>query len=354
MTDIRSLLDPYKFQTQTENILRIPNKWGLTEQLGIFTKRGVSSLSVLVSEESTSVAVIEDKIRGERRPTLSGDSGRTHSFAIGHFPIADAVYPQDLQDRLVQDGRFGGLNKETVANVVAKKLAKIRNSYALTHEIARMQTIVTGQSFAPNGTISYDWYSEFGQTRETVYFELSNTATNTADKVEEVIAYLQDSTYVGIVEDFIAICSPEFFSALIRHPKVEEAFKYYEGNQRPILRERLTASGYDARYREFFWHGVLFIEYRGFAQKTIGGTKEMFIPAGKAYAMPLSKFDEDSFVTYFAPAQKFSDVNTLGQELYAWTYKDTYDEQIMMHGESNFLNVLRRPELILELDMGTA
>jgi hypothetical protein len=58
---------------------------------------------------------------------------------------------------------------------------------------------------------------------------------------------------------------------------------------------------------------------------------------------------QDMFISYFSPANKFSHVNTLGEEVYAFTYRGATDESIVIQTESNQLHLLRRPQAVVRL-----
>jgi Phage major capsid protein E len=57
----------------------------------------------------------------------------------------------------------------------------------------------------------------------------------------------------------------------------------------------------------------------------------------------------DMFKTYFSPANKFSHVNTIGEQAYVFTYKDPKDSEIIIQSEANFLNLVRRPQAVVQL-----
>ena len=42
MTTVRSYVAPYELTDRTKDMLVVPNIWGLTQQLGIFTTEAVS------------------------------------------------------------------------------------------------------------------------------------------------------------------------------------------------------------------------------------------------------------------------------------------------------------------------
>ena len=56
------------------------------------------------------------------------------------------------------------------------------------------------------------------------------------------------------------------------------------------------------------------------------------------------------FVTYFGPGNKFDLVNTLGEEAYLWTFRDPKGGKIEIESESNFINVVRRPQAVVRVN----
>jgi hypothetical protein len=57
----------------------------------------------------------------------------------------------------------------------------------------------------------------------------------------------------------------------------------------------------------------------------------------------------DMFKTYFSPANKFQFVNTLGEQAYVFSYRDPKDSEILLQSEANFLNLIRRPQAVVQL-----
>lgn len=336
----RSYQSAFDVTDYTDNLLLVPNVWGLSQQLGIFQSEGITTDTASVEVISKSYGLLEDRTRGQRSMLNKDHARKIHAFSVPHFPGDDAIYPKDLAGKRA----YGEDGAERLDAVRARKLERIRMSHAATLEAGRMNAIVNGTAYAPNGTVSYNWYSEFGAVRKEVDFILDVGTTDVLAKIEEVVAHIQDNAFTGqVVGEIYALCSPEFFSALISHPKIVDAFKYYTSAQQ-VLRDRLTAQGLDARYREFSYGGVLFIEYRG-GYAGVMGSITRYIPTGDAYFLPAG--GQDDFVTYFAPAQKFDLIGTVGQEAYVFEYADSKGEQITLESETNFLNVLRRPNLVV-------
>jgi len=330
---IRSYDKPFEVVDLTEELNIIPNTWGLINELGIFNPEPVTQHTVVVEAVSGTLSVIPDRIRGEKNNVNKDDNRVIYSFPIPHFPLDDQLTPQDLQGKRA----YGSDTADVAAEVIARKLVRIRRNHSITMEAARAYAITTGAIYAPNGTVADNYYTTFGITRTTVDFVLGTATTDIVGKVEATIAAIQDNIQSGeVVNEVFVLCSPTFFSALINHPKVIDAYKYYTSTQQP-QRDRLGSG----LYRKFYHCGATFIEYRG----SYNGTA--LIPAGDAYAIPMGTMDV--FKTYFSPANKMALVNTLGQEAYVFQYNDTRDEGILLQSESNHLHLVRRPGAIIRL-----
>lgn len=334
MATTRSFSNVFELQDYTPELLLIPNQWGLVNELGLFTSDSVSQHSVTVESTTGTLGIVGDRVRGERN-NVSKDDGRTlYSYAIPHFPLDDAITPQDLQGKRA----YGSPDMaETEAAVMARKLERIRKSHAATLEVARCYALTNGAIYAPNATVSGNYYTDFSITRKEIDFVLGTAGTEVNEKIEEGIAHIQDNILTGeVVTEMIAICSPTFFGKLIKHANIKDAYRYYSSTQEP-LRNRVGTG----LYRRFVHGGVTFIEYRGSYNSTA------LIPSGDAYLVPRGA--GDTFVSYFSPANKMSHVNTLGEEAYAFTYRDPRDEGIVVQTESNHIHLLRRPNAVVRL-----
>lgn len=334
MAQVRSFEKPFELVDYTQELLLVPNKWGLINELGIFRDESVSQHSITVEASEGTLGLVTDQVRGARNTMNKDDTRNLRSFAIPHFPLDDAIKPQDIQGKRA----YGSADMaETEAAVIARKLERIRMNHAVTLEAARAYALTTGAIYAPNGTVAGNFYTDFGVTRKSIDFVLGTTTTDLTAKSEEGIAHIQDNILSGeVVNEIIVLCSPAFFGKLISHASVKEAYKYYTSTQEP-LRQRL-GSGV---YRRFVHGGVTYIEYRG----SYNGTA--LIPAGEAYMLPTGT--NDMFISYFSPANKFTHVNTLGETAYAFTYRDPKDSEITIETESNFLNLVRRPGALVQL-----
>lgn len=333
MSQVRSFDRPFELTDYTEELNMIPNTWGLINDLGIFRKESVAQHSITIESNSGTLGIITDQVRGAKNLVNQDTVRNLRSFPIPHFPLDDYITPQDIQGKRA----YGKADQaETEADVIARKLLRIRNSHAVTLEVARAQALTAGTIYAPNGTVSGNYFTDFGITQKSIDFVLGTGTTEILAKQEEGIAHIQDNVLTGeTVSEVVVLTSPEFFAKLIAHATVKEAYKYYSSTQEP-LRARLGTG----LYRRFVHGGVTYIEYRG----SYNGTR--LIPVGEAYMIPVGT--NDVFISYFSPANKFDFVNTLGEEAYAFTMRDPSGEKITIQTESNNLHLVRRPQVIVK------
>lgn len=334
----RSYTDAFEIVDYTQELMRVPNTWGLFQTLGIFGSEGVTTSTVTIEEINKSFGLITDRVRGERNNVSKDYTRKLHAFNVPYFPLDDAIYPRDIQGKIAYGSRS---EAETLDAVRLRKIERIRMSHASTLEAARAKLMSDGTIYAPNSTVAANFYTDFGITRKEVDFALGTGTTNVIGKCEEVLAHIQDNLFTGeIPERIVGVCSSGFFSSLINHATVKNAYQYYQSESEP-LRKRLGARGVglDGRYRSFDFGGIIFIEYRG----DLGGGALM--TANEARFFPVGAVDV--FQTYFAPAEKFDLVNTIGQEAYLFEYRSQKGDQIELESESSFMNIVRRPGVLV-------
>lgn len=333
MSNARSFTNPFEIVDRTNDINLVPNLWGKLREDGLFAEESVAQNTITFESTTGTIAVIPDQVRGARNNVNKDDNRIIKAFSLTHHPLDDYITPQDVAGKRA----YGSDNVETKDAVLARKLARVRMNHAITLEAARWHTLTTGTQFNPSGTIgSLSFFSDFGVTQKSIDFVLGTAGTEVNEKAEEGISHIQTNIQSGeVASGFTVYCSPEFFGKLIKQAGVKEAYKYYASVQEP-LRER-QGSGL---YRQFRHGGVTYIEVSG----SYNGSRH--IPANEAVMVPTGTLD--CFKTFFGPANKFDLVNTLGEQTYAWTYSDAKGEKIEIASESNFLNLLARPQVVVK------
>lgn len=330
---VRSFANGFEVADWTEEVNVVPNQWGTIGQLGIFSTEPVAEHVVVFEEITKDGALIVDRVRGDRASQGKDANRKLHTFAVPHFPYDDYISPQDIQGKRA----YGKASEvETLEGVRTRKLERIRQNHAWTLEAARAQAICAGTVYAPNGTVVQNWNTEFNVTRLSVDFLLGTAGTEVIEKIEAGIAQIQDNAFGAQFTGTVVLCSPGFFAKLIRHANVKAAYTYYSSTQE-VNRTRL--GGATALHRVFEHGGTKFIEMRD----TYNGTP--LITANEAFMIPTGT--SDVFKTYFSPANRFDLVNTLGEQVYVFETRDLKGTKIEIESESNFVNALLRPAMVV-------
>lgn len=333
----RSYTNAFEVVDYTQELQLIPNSWTLLNDSGLFSEEFVSTNAVTFEEQAMTLGLIGDQYRGAKPQANKDDSRKIRSYPIAHFPIVDAVKPEDVAGK-----RMYGSNDmaETEAAVLARKMERIRRNMDITMEVGRFSLLSTLNLYAPNGTISGNLATDFGITQTSVDFLLGTSTTDVIAKVESVIAAMQDNANTGdVITGVIAYCSPEFFAKLISQARVLEAYRYFSATEGQMI-QRNRAGGTNGLYREFSYGGIRFIEVR----TVLAGQR--LVPAGEAIFVPTGT--TDTFVSYFGPANRLDFVGTVAERSYLWTYRQPKGTGIDIDGEFNVTHICRRPQLIVK------
>ena len=336
----RSFANNFAVQDWTEELAMIPNIRTPLSDLGIFRSEAISQTTVSFEQTFGTLGLIGDVHRGGNVLANQDETRKIHTYKVPYHKVIDYLTQADVQGIRA----YGSADAaETKAAVMERKMIRMKRSALMTEEYAKFYALTQGKIWSPNGTVAHNsFYTDFGVTRKEVAFDLSNAATDVVAKTEEIIAHIQDNSlsgdaYTGVV----ALCSPEFFSALIAQAGVKEAYKFYSSTQEP-LRQRL--GGNTTLYREFTFAGCLFREVRD------GVNGNRFIPANEAYFIPTGT--QDSFISYVAPSAKLDMANTLGENQYLWVYGDPKGEKEEMELEFSHVHLLRRPSAVVRAVKG--
>lgn len=323
--------------TQAINI--VPNDYGRIRELGLFSSEPLTTTTVAVEYNNGTLNLLPTRERGAP-PSLGMPEKRSvRQFGTFHIPHDDFVRADDVQNIIARVGTDGVM--DSVAALVNRKQIVMRRKHAITLEHMRMGAL-RGEILDSDGSSLLNLFNEFGVTQKTVDFVLGTAGTDVKAKAREVVSYMEDNLMGETMTGVHVLASPEWYEKFIGHAKVEEIFKYYDGDNNPLRQ--------DVR-RGFPFHGLTIEEYRGSASYmqengTYGSRR--FIPAGEAIAFPIGT--QDVFSTYWAPADFIDTVNTMGEEIYVRTAVDPeFQRWVKLHSQSNPLPLVKRPALLVKL-----
>ena len=324
----------------TPAVKNVPINYGTFNNMGIFSEEPVSSETVIFEEITESGAVIVDRVRGEKNLTNKGRDRKLHSFLVPHYPQDDYVSPKDLASKSAYESLT---QDQKLQEVVESKTKRLLMNHDWTLNKARAQALFSGTVYAPSGTVSQDWNTEFGVTRTSVDLVLGTAGTEILDKIEQIIVAVQDGMGGnGIFSGIVCPMDSGIFSRFIAHPKVTAAYSFYVANTgNDPMRGRLSANGSPMQMgREFYFGGITFKEVRD----VYNGVK--LATANEGVAVPTGS---DMFKTYFAPAERFGLVNTDGERVYLFQKPDSDNLKIELQSESNHVSALLRPKGVVRV-----
>lgn len=338
---------------RTDSLLRVPNTVGVTNALGLFTNDPRSQKTIEITRKTRKNSLLEDRNWDERNQTIAGRESDSLILKIPHFPADDAITPNDI-DGVVQAGSLGEFAElETVASVRADKMIDLREAHGLTLEAARMQLIVDGTAYAPRGTVSTNFYTEFGitQPEESIDLAAASDPRSDVNAAKKLVRAGLTGGSAGQVRSFVALCSESFFNALIMNAYVTDALKSVNQDQALsiLLGSNSPVNGLDARFESVTMFGVTWINVGAAGYDNADGDFVPFMPEGEARLLPAGV--RDMFRTYYSPANRFSHVNRRAEMSYWWEYMNEKDDMIEIMTEQNFLNALLQPAAVVKLSL---
>lgn len=310
----------------------VPRQYRLITNMDLFTAYHGETTIARVERVDEIVADIPARRRGGERNYVGSEKAQIKNFNIPFFPLDRQITAADVQNFRKY---FTTDAPRTVEDVVARVVKRIRVSHEQLKEKAMVQAIM-GKSWSPQDpTAQYNYFTEWGVTQHTANINFTDVVVDPSDLIEkDARAYIIDNAGDnGNNYNIIVLASRKWFSALIAHPLIMNAYQYYSSTQEP-LRRRLGMGSENANNRMFVHKNVTYIE-------DISG----YIPDGEAYILPQGI--DDMFQIHYAPADDVREANTVAEELYLWYKSSAYLREEKVESETSFLTVNTRPELVV-------
>lgn len=317
----------FEFVDFTSLLEVAPRQNTLITSLNLFDAFYHQSTTALVTRIDETRADIAARQRGGERNFIGREGVIRKSFLIPFFPLDKGFTAQDVQNF----SQYGEPNAPMAAQErVMRTMDRIQRSHAELRERA-MVTAIMGSSYAPEDPNSqYNYYTEWNQTQQTVTVDFTSATVDPATAMETQIrkSIIANAGNGAQSYRIYALCSPEYFQALIDNAFVRTAYQYFAANEN-ILRQRVSG---DLNNRSFTYGGVTFLE-------DISG----YIPANEAFFFPGGI--DGMFEVHYAPADTLNDANTLAKEAYVF-YVENH-RRAHVETESSLLCVNTRPELVI-------
>ena len=322
--------DAFSIIELTRALENIPFKPAILSGAGLFGARGVRQRTVMIESRDGTLSLIPFSERGSAYEQQVPERRDMRAFVCRQFKKQDVLWASEIQG--IRD--FGSETAtQQVQTEVARKMGRLRNDAEATFEFHLFNCIQGVVKDPKDGATVINYYTEFGITPAAeVDFDLDNASPASGalrKRCQALIESVEDSLgglAAGQVQ-LRAECGSAFFADLVAHKEVRETYLN-------------TAAAADLRVRvgeEVSFGGITFRRYRG----GLG----FGVPTDKAYFYPEGV--EGLFEIYYAPADTFETVNTLGLPLYARMIPDRdRDEWVRLEIESNPLPICTRPQVL--------
>jgi hypothetical protein len=311
--------------TLTESLEILPMAYSRIGQLNLFAEEGIPTTVVAIEKQGDKLALIPANTRGTQPESGTQGKRQVRWLSVPHLPKNDTV----LADSVQNVRSFGSDDQlAAVSSIVNSKMAKLKQEHELTHEWHRVGCINGIVLDADGSTQLLNLFTEYG-VAETVVTFVPATVNDIMTKTLTVKRHVEDALSGLPYTRIRALCSPEFFTALVTSSDVKEAYKYF----------RTNFSLEDQR-QGFDFGGIIWEEYN----MKIGSLRG--IPANTARIVVEGV--PGLFQRKNAPADFMETVNTIGKPYYAKMEPLPMDKGMTLHTQSNPLHYCTLPATLIK------
>lgn len=329
--------DAFRLASMLQAVERVETKPGQIGAMGLFASNPIRTEIVSIEERDGTLALIQTSERGAPLEQRTTEKRRMRHFSTKRIAKGDRINASELQ--FVR--QFGA--EQQIMELQAELARRLDGPVGLvadveaTWEHMRLGAL-RGQLLDADGSVIYDWFSEFGITQATeIDFDLDNASPAPGalrkliqDKVVRAMRRkAKGARYSGVG----VLCGDAFFDDLIAHPEVRETYL----NQQEAAELR---GGYEGQ--SFTFAGVTFAEYIGTDDNStvaVASDKCIIFPMGTGNTV---------FETAWSPGEQFAHLGELGQPIYPLVVPDRErDMWVDLEVYSYPLFICKRPELLL-------
>lgn len=319
--------DGFTLSEMTAAINEIPHLPTMLGDDGLFEYAGVSTLTVQVEKQGSTLALVSSKPRGAPGAEVGRLTHALRPFNLVHLPLDDRIMADEVQGVR----QFGTEGTPTPVEMRRQEVMALGvRRFDLTMEYHRVGCLKGQVLDADGATVLHDMFVEFGVTQNVIDFQLDVTTTELRAKCNQAIDAIEDELGGTPWTDLVAYCGRTFWESLITHKAVKETFLAQV--QAAQLRGNPTEM--------LDFGGVKWKKYRGAANgsQMIGTNDAYIVPRGVPQLL----------LGRFGPANYWETVNTPGLPLYAKGIPMANDKGWDIEMQSNPIHLLTRPRAVIK------
>lgn len=317
------------------NVDNIPGRAGDLCFAG--TGEGVAVTSVAIETRAESLALIQTSPRGAPAPQNTQDKPNIRNVTIPHIKEEETIGAAQVQGVRA----FGSSNVlEGVQSVVNRQLVKTARKMDLTLEHHRLGAL-RGIIRDADGSKLLSLFELFGIDEAPDFnFHLTDTTVDVRNTCQAVKRYMVRNAKMALPGNYQihAFCGDGFFDKLISHSSVKDIYKNWAAAAGQL--------GGNFAQSVFPFAGINFENYAGTDDQTddFEGTVGIYPDECRLFLTNVPGM----YVEYYAPADFFDTVNTIGLPRYARTALDTeMSRWVKLHTQTNPLPLCLRPKTLV-------
>jgi hypothetical protein len=326
--------DAFSIVSLTDAINKMPFQPGYLLGSGLFRSAPGRTRTVAIESKAGKLSLIQTVAPGAPPRQADRDRRNVRNFTVPRLYKADKLMATEIAGARA----FGSETEvETMQAEMAVRMNSLLADLLYTYEYHLLGAL-QGNLLDADGSVIYNWFSEWGITAPTDIAFTSGAITAAggmrAFLQESLVRPMLRAAQVGNAPGITvkALCGDQFFDFITNHPDVKETYLNYQA-----AAELRNANAFG----EFFFGGVTFVNYRGSDDTTTIG-----IPSDECQFF-LNGIP-GLFQLALAPIDTFDFVNTLARQFYARTLIDEKrNEFVDLEVESNPLAICTRPETLL-------
>lgn len=349
MPTTRQIDNPNRLIDWTDTVANMDASFGWATNSGLFNVKSTSQDAIMFEKTDFKTILLNPTSRRERNTQKVGArSSELYALPMPYFNVQEHVTRNDLQGH-IQMGTEATAMTEQAA--ISDKLMIVRNAYDMTKEYMGLSAL-KGQTIAPDGTVLADMFSQFGLSQEVIVWPLLTDLDFDVKKACRVLkTKLQKELRTGgVIREVEVVVGTAFFDALVAHPECVEAYRVYSqsSNDRAYyMNGGMTFQQFGVQ-NTFVYQGIRFITYDASfnlpnPDSTYTNVDGIAEDVGHTIIRGVGL--DDLYRVYHGTNNKLSGVNTGGQELYSWSYRDDRDTSIDLELEFSHLYFCTQPQV---------
>ena len=349
--------NPINLNTSIDLLPTINNlqpAYGRFADSGLFREYGIKTNAVIYSVEQQENTRMTKLTSRTERDAVKVSRGRSKQVTVAAetIKLTGGVHVEDLQNRL---NKFDIDTDETLQEALADATADVYNSFSQSFEYMLVTASQGIMRDPKDGSAVLNMYTNTGTVQSTATIDASPDSTTLISGLNALRNQLTVlNGYNGSINNIELWVADDVFNAVVNHPEFYTLYQLaFQGAQQAALMQPILNGSIDrvvqTRYgysRTFTWENITIATYPQ-TFNSMEGDVLRAIANGKGWT--IARGATNAYEVAYSPAPYFSQLNGVGQKVYARTTGIVDDTHLDFTIESHMIPMLKRPELSIDV-----